>query len=37
MHGEFIPYLSILDLIFNEGPNSKNVIISEDLKTKMAI
>ena len=35
MYGEFIPYLSILDLIFNEGPNSKNVIISEDLKTKM--
>jgi len=24
--GEFIPYMSILDLIFNEGPNSKNII-----------
>ena len=26
LHGEFIPYLSILDLLFNEGPNSKNLI-----------
>ena len=24
--GEFIPYMSILDLLFNEGPNSKNII-----------
>ena len=24
--GEFIPYMSILDLLFNEGPNSKNLI-----------
>ena len=24
--GEFIPYMSILDLIFNEGLNSKNII-----------
>ena len=23
---EFIPYMSILDLLFNEGPNSKNII-----------
>ena len=27
LHGEFIPYMSILDLIFNEGPNSKNIIL----------
>ena len=27
LHGEFIPYLSILDLLFNEGPNSKNIIL----------
>ena len=26
-YGEFIPYLSILDLLFNEGPNSKNIIL----------
>ena len=26
LHGEFIPYMSILDLLFNEGPNSKNII-----------
>jgi hypothetical protein len=25
--GEFIPYMSILDLLFNEGPNSKNIIL----------
>tara|TARA_R110002050_G_scaffold159393_3_gene288828 strand:+ start:3569 stop:4246 length:678 start_codon:yes stop_codon:yes gene_type:complete len=24
--GEFMPYMSILDLLFNEGPNSKNII-----------
>ena len=24
--GEFTPYMSILDLLFNEGPNSKNII-----------
>ena len=27
LHVEFIPYLSILDLLFNEGPNSKNIIL----------
>ena len=27
LYGEFIPYLSILDLLFNEGPNSKNIIL----------
>lgn len=26
LHGEFIPYMNILDLLFNEGPNSKNII-----------
>ena len=25
--GEFMPYMSILDLLFNEGPNSKNIIL----------
>ena len=27
LYGEFISYLSILDLLFNEGPNSKNIIL----------
>ena len=27
LHGEFIPYMSVLDLIFNEGPNSKDIIL----------
>ena len=26
LYGEFIPYMSIIDLLFNEGPNSKNII-----------
>lgn len=25
--GEFIPYMSVLDLLFNEGPNSKDIIL----------
>ena len=25
-YGEFIPYMSIIDLLFNEGPNSSNII-----------
>ena len=28
LHGDFIDYLSVLDLIMNEGPNSKNIILS---------
>jgi len=27
LYNKFIPYLSILDLLFNEGPNSKNIIL----------
>lgn len=26
LHGDFIPYMNILDLLFNEGPNSKDII-----------
>jgi len=26
MYGEFVSYMSIIDLLFNEGPNSKNII-----------
>ena len=29
LHGEFIPYLSILDLLFNEGPNTKEIILCQ--------
>ena len=29
LHGDFIPYMSILDLIFNEGPNSKDIILCQ--------
>lgn len=30
LHGEFIPYMSVIDLIFNEGPNSLNIIMQEN-------
>ena len=26
LHGDFIPYMNILDLLFNVGPISKNII-----------
>ena len=29
LHGDFKPYMSILDLIFNEGPNSKDIILCQ--------
>lgn len=29
LHGEFIPYLSVLDLLFNEGPNTKEIILCQ--------
>ena len=29
LYGEFIPYLSILDLLFNEGPNTKEIILCQ--------
>ncbi len=28
-HGEFIPYMSIIDLIFNHGPDSQNILMSK--------
>jgi hypothetical protein len=28
LHGDFIPYLSVIDLIFNEGPASLDIIMS---------
>lgn len=27
LHGQFIPYMSIMDLIFNEGPNSLDILM----------
>ena len=29
LHGEFISHLSILDLLFNEGPNTKEIILCQ--------
>lgn len=26
MHGDFMPYMSVIDLLFNKGPESKNII-----------
>lgn len=31
MHGEFIPYVGTIDLLFNEGPNSLDVIMSGNM------
>ncbi len=31
LHGDFVPYLSALDLVFNEGPNCRNAL-AEGLK-----
>ncbi len=31
MHGEFLPYMSIVDLLFNEGPNSLEIIMSGNI------
>ena len=32
INGEFIPYLSVLDLLFNTGPESLNIILSNNIK-----
>jgi hypothetical protein len=31
-HGEFIPFMSIIDLLMNEGPNSSSIIMNNNLK-----
>ncbi len=31
LHGEFVPYMSIVDLLFNEGPRSKDILIQGNL------
>jgi WbqC-like protein family len=28
LHGEFLPYMSVIDLLFNEGPRSRDVLLS---------
>ena len=30
MHGDFVPYLSVIDLLFNVGPHSLNIIMRRD-------
>lgn len=30
LHGEFVPYLSVIDLLFNCGPDSLNIIIGKN-------
>lgn len=32
LHGDFVPYLSVIDLIFNEGPNSLDIIRNAPIK-----
>lgn len=31
LHGEFLPYMSIVDLLFNEGPNSLEILMSGNI------
>jgi hypothetical protein len=28
LHGDFVPYMSVIDLLFNEGPASRNIMIN---------
>jgi hypothetical protein len=28
LHGEFLPYMSVIDLLFNEGPRSREILLS---------
>ena len=34
LYGDFVPYLSVVDLIFNEGPNSLSIL---ELKNKRVV
>jgi hypothetical protein len=34
LHGEFIPYLSVIDLLFNHGPDSLNILINKEVTRK---
>ena len=27
-HGEFLPYMSVIDLLFNEGPRSREILLA---------
>ena len=31
MHGEFLPYLSVIDLLFNEGTASRDIMLSDNM------
>jgi len=33
LHGQFAPYMSALDLLFNEGPNSKEILLSGNISS----
>jgi hypothetical protein len=33
MHGEFLPYMSAIDLLFNEGDRSKDILLSGNIKS----
>jgi hypothetical protein len=30
LHGDFLPYMSLIDILFNEGPKSKEIILSNN-------
>lgn len=34
LHGEFLPYMSIIDLLFNEGDKSLEILMSSNIKKK---
>ena len=31
LHGEFLPYMSVIDLLFNEGPRSRSILLSGNI------
>lgn len=31
LHGEFLPYMSVIDLLFNEGPRSREILLSGNI------
>jgi hypothetical protein len=33
LHGDFLPFMSILDLLFNEGPKSLDIILGNNIRT----
>ncbi|HUX95593.1 MAG TPA: WbqC family protein [Bacteroidales bacterium] len=33
LHGQFIPYMSVIDLLFNEGPESLEILLGKNIRT----